>query len=139
MEAWVCKPLPRAWSSGMCLDRWTGLMFLICLRPSPLTPPTARLARMSCHQPAPAGFGQWEAALESGGGMQRGPRMFILRAPFPLWGSSLALLVITQLVAQSYPTLCDPMDHSPPGSSVRGILQARILEWIALSSSRGPS
>ena len=29
---------------------------------------------------------------------------------------------------QSWPTLCDPMDHSPPGSSVHGILQARILE-----------
>ena len=30
-------------------------------------------------------------------------------------------------------TLCDPVDHSPPGSSVHGILQARILEWVALS------
>ena len=33
-------------------------------------------------------------------------------------------------------TLCDPMDHNPPGSSVHGILQARILEWIAMPSSR---
>ena len=33
-------------------------------------------------------------------------------------------------VAQLYPTLCDPMDCSPPGSSVHGILQARILEWV---------
>ena len=31
---------------------------------------------------------------------------------------------------QSCPTLCDPMDHSPPGSSVHGIFQARILEWM---------
>ena len=37
------------------------------------------------------------------------------------------------------PTLWDPMDCSPPGSSVHGILQARILEWIAMPSSRGPS
>ena len=37
------------------------------------------------------------------------------------------------LVSQSCPTLCDPMDCSPPGSSVRGILQARILEWVGLS------
>ena len=36
-------------------------------------------------------------------------------------------------------TLCDPMDGSPPGSSVHGILQARILEWVALPSSRGSS
>ena len=42
-------------------------------------------------------------------------------------------------VAQSCPTLCDPMDSSPPGSSVHGILQARILEWIANSFSRGSS
>ena len=41
--------------------------------------------------------------------------------------------------AQSCPTLCDPMDHSPPGSSVHGIFQARILEWVAVSSSRGSS
>ena len=35
--------------------------------------------------------------------------------------------------------LCDPMDCSPPGSSVRGILQARMLEWVAIPFSRGPS
>ena len=33
-------------------------------------------------------------------------------------------------------TLCDPMDCSPPGSSVHGILKARILEWVAIFSSR---
>ena len=43
------------------------------------------------------------------------------------------------LVAQSCPTLCDPMDFRPPGSSVPGILQARILEWVAISFSRGSS
>ena len=36
-------------------------------------------------------------------------------------------------------TLCDPMDYSPPDSSVHGIFQARILEWVAISYSRGPS
>ena len=36
-------------------------------------------------------------------------------------------------------TLCDAMDCSPPGSSVHGILQARTLEWVAMSSSRGSS
>ena len=40
---------------------------------------------------------------------------------------------------QSCPTLCDPMDYSPPGISVRGILQARIMEWVAIPSSRGSS
>ena len=42
-------------------------------------------------------------------------------------------------VAQSCPTLCDPMDCSLPGSSLHGILQARVLEWVAISSSRGSS
>ena len=40
-------------------------------------------------------------------------------------------------VAQLRPTLCDPIDCSLPGFSVHEILQARILEWIAISSSRG--
>ena len=40
---------------------------------------------------------------------------------------------------QSCLTVCDPMDCSPPGSSVHGILQASILEWIAMPSSRGSS
>ena len=41
--------------------------------------------------------------------------------------------------AQSCLTLCDPIDYSPPGSSVHGILPARILKWVAISSSRGSS
>jgi len=43
------------------------------------------------------------------------------------------------LVAQSCLTLCDPMDGSPPGSSVHAILQARILEWVAISFFTGSS
>ena len=43
------------------------------------------------------------------------------------------------LVAQLCPTLCDSMDCSPPGSSVHEIFQIRILEWVAISYSRGPS
>ena len=37
---------------------------------------------------------------------------------------------------QSCPTLCDPIDGSPPGSPVPGILQARTLEWVAISFSK---
>ena len=40
------------------------------------------------------------------------------------------------LITQSRPTLCDPIGCSPPGSSLHGILQARILEWVAISFSR---
>ena len=42
-------------------------------------------------------------------------------------------------VTQSCPTLWDSMDSSPPGSSVHGILQARILEWTSMPSSKGSS
>ena len=41
------------------------------------------------------------------------------------------------LHGQSYQTLCDPVDCSPHTSSLQGIFQARILEWVAISSSRG--
>ena len=40
---------------------------------------------------------------------------------------------------KSCPTLCDPMDCSPPGFSVHGILQARILEWVVVPFPRGSS
>ena len=43
------------------------------------------------------------------------------------------------LVTQSYLTLCNTMDCSPPGSTLCGIFQARILKWVAISSSRGSS
>ena len=46
---------------------------------------------------------------------------------------------VKELVAQLCPTLCDPMDCSLPGSSIHGILQARILDWVAIPFSRGSS
>ena len=49
------------------------------------------------------------------------------------------LLMKWSEVAQLCPTLCDPMDCSLPGSSVHGIFQAIVLEWIAISFSRGSS
>ena len=62
----------------------------------------------------------------------------------PLWRTVGRLLKNLEInlpgacqVIQSCPTLCDPMDYSPPRSSVYGILQARILEWVAMPSSRG--
>ena len=56
--------------------------------------------------------------------------------------SRLVLKIIGRLCMLSHFShvqLCDPMDCSPPGSSVHGILQARILEWVAVSFSRGSS
>ena len=51
----------------------------------------------------------------------------------------LSLLCIHAYSLSSCPTLCDPMNYSLPGSSVHGILQARILEWVAMTSSKRSS
>ena len=53
------------------------------------------------------------------------------------WAPALGACVCAKLL-QSCSTLCDPMDYSPPGFSVHGILQARILDWVAVPS-RGSS
>ena len=52
---------------------------------------------------------------------------------------SFVVMRVCVLVVQSCLTPCNPVDCSPAVSSVRGILQARILEWAAISSSRGSS
>ena len=56
------------------------------------------------------------------------------RAPFSIVGRPTYSHQIC-FVTQSRPTLCDPMDWGSPGSSVHGIFQARILEWVAISFS----
>ena len=48
-------------------------------------------------------------------------------------------LIVLSLVTQSDLTVCDSMDRSPPGSSVHGILQERILEWVSISFSKESS
>ena len=54
-------------------------------------------------------------------------------------GKPICIYLTCVLVAQLCLTLCNPMDCSPPGFSVYGIVQARILEWIAIPFSRGTS
>ena len=53
--------------------------------------------------------------------------------------SNSVINIYTCLVARSCSTPCDPMDCNPPGSSTHGILQARILEWVAMTFSRQTS
>ena len=53
--------------------------------------------------------------------------------------TTLAAAAAAAKLLQLSPTLCDPIDGSPPGSSVPGILQARTLEWVAISFSTGQS
>ena len=67
----------------------------------------------------------------------------ILRFLSPCWIRMVRIWIILSFCAvcakllQSCPTLCDPVDCSPPGFSVHGILQARILEWVAMPPPRG--
>ena len=58
----------------------------------------------------------------------------LLRLP-GAWGVELYSAAAAAKSLQSCPTLCDPRDRSPPGSPVPGILQARTLEWVAISFS----
>ena len=51
----------------------------------------------------------------------------------------ITMITLCVLLLQLCPTLCGPMDCSPQGSSVHGIFQARILEWVAISFSKGSS
>ena len=65
---------------------------------------------------------------------------FISSSFIEIWLTYNFVLISTYvLVAQSCPTLCNPMDYSPQGSSVHGIFQARMLEWFAILFSRGSS
>ena len=61
---------------------------------------------------------------------------FSLSLVGPGWDRTICISVAAAAKSfQSCPTLCDPMDGSPPGSPVPGILQARTLEWVAISFS----
>ena len=71
---------------------------------------------------------------EAGGWNGRSMKQWILSEYSACW-----LYLSCCLVAQLCPTFCDPVDCNPPDSSVRGILQARILGWVAIFSSRGSS
>ena len=67
------------------------------------------------------------------------PSNHLVLSPLLLPPSIFPGMSVCVLVAQSCPTLCDPMDCSLPGSFVHGILQARVLEWAAISFSRSAS
>ena len=66
-------------------------------------------------------------------------QMWLSNFHFHFFHFHMSVYVCVCSVTQSCPTLCDPMNCSLPGSSVHGILQERIMEWVAISSSRGSS
>ena len=80
---------------------------------------------------------------ETPGGPERAPVMSVIQhelippaGTLQAHSGSVTSVCACMLSLQSSPTLCEPADSSPPGPSARGILQARILEWVAMLSSR---
>ena len=121
LVAQLVKNLPAMWETWIC-----SLGFIPGLGRSPRGEHGNPL-QYSCLE-NPVDGGPWWAAVY--GVTQSWTRLKRL---------SIARILSGGLVAQSCRTLCDPVDCSPLGSSVRGILQARILKWIAIPSSRGSS
>ena len=89
-------------------------------------------------QGAPKGLLQYHSSKAS---IPQHSAFFIVQLshPYLTTGKTIALTWLVGLVAKSCLTLADPMDRSLPSFSVHGILQVRILEWVAISSSRGSS
>ena len=80
-------------------------------------------------------FTRWKLYLHlQFSSLGRGSRIFDLHTSAKFWELWCPAAAAKSL--QSCPTLCDPRDSSPPGSPVPGILQARTLEWVAVSFSR---
>ena len=67
--------------------------------------------------------------------MYRAAMFSLSKFVFILYAGFSTKLAAAAKSLQSRPTLCDPVDGSPPGSSIPGILQARTLEWVAISFS----
>ena len=117
---------PKAW-------QWRGA----CAHTSP---PGARVNLWACVGCRPAGAAEAErkCSLEPGGSCLEHP---LFAPPFLLgrkdWAPGCVLASAKSF--QSCRTLCNPMDCGPPGSSVHGISQAKILECVAISSSRESS
>ena len=101
-------------SPGVCSN--SPSLSLWCYQPScPLSSPSSPALNLSQHQ----GLFQWVGSL---------PQVAKVLGAYPAAAAAAKSL-------QSCPTLCDPIDGSPPGSPVPGILQARIQEWVAISFS----
>ena len=66
-------------------------------------------------------------------------KLSFFQSVFSLLVFKVVIIILLCVSAQLCPPLCDPMGCSPPGSSVHGILQARVLEGVAMPSSRGSS
>ena len=109
-----------------------GLLIRLCL--PGLCTQQARPGAMEAKRPD-----RWTALLSHCACQLNFPGHSLLMAEFTSFFLYCSSFVVCVLVAQSCLTLCHSMDCSPPGSSVPEIFQARLLEWVAISFSRGSS
>ena len=119
-------PNPRVFQSGFLVDAVSASPRFLPATPECSSPlPTARIC--TC---LPEGFSEpWAFLRHTGWAGRKEWGILIPEHPQPRTD------VTVCLVTQSCPTLCDPMDYRPPGSSVYGIFPAKLLEWVAISSS----
>ena len=115
--------------------RWGGVGSFLFLQPHHLPPPPIRaqhrkMLRKACGDCLVV---QWLRLCAHNEGAQVPSPVRIPHA------RRVCKMQVKVLATQSCPILCNPMGCSPPGSSVHGILQARIWEWVAMPSSRGSS
>ena len=126
--------LPRPWDSPG-KNTGVGCHFLLqCMKVKSESEvaqscPTLR-DPMDCSPPGSSIHGIFQARVLEWGAIAFSTHVY----PVPTKFSVPCIMKVKVLVTQLCPTLCDPMDCSPPGSSVHGILQARILEWTAIPS-----
>ena len=101
--------------------------------------PSSLLGKKKSRLPLGTSFYAWSMQV-----IQRRPILLLVEGERDGQGEDCSLqlwelVLVRAKLLQACPTLCDPKDCSPPGSSVPGILQARILEWVAMPFSRGSS
>ena len=133
---WQPTRLPRPWDSPG-KNTGVGCHFLLqCMKVKSESEvaqscPT-RSNPMDCSLPGSSAHGIFQARVLEWGAIAFSMKVYSV--PQTLMYK---ILVVCLLVAQSCLILCDPMDCSSPGFSVHGILQARMLEWVAIPFSKG--
>ena len=140
----ICKGPRRSEAQGTVHSRGRGTRDRCSSLRTRARPELGTLSGPTCsHLPAapPGEGGPWEQRLRPPHGLSRLQALSVMwpRVPHTVWCAPTLKERKESEVTQSCPTLCDPMNCNPPGSSVHGILQARVLEWVAISFSRGSS
>ena len=125
------KPVPGAKKVGDCCSKMCHLSGCLINTPDP----TCAQLSVSMNRPPPSTIRIPGPNKASTYPLYHQTQRALPFLSLPCPSLKLAAAAATAKSLQSCPTLCDPIDDSPPGSPVPGILQARTLEWVAISFS----